>query len=714
MFQTHRLYVTFSCAAVLLIASSVALLSQTTGRRGQALIHERVDENKLVTLAGNTRPEATAEYDLGAVADGLSLDHMMLQLKRAPQQEQAVVQFIAELHNSQSTNFHKWMTAKDFGENYGLAEADVRTVTGWLESHGFVVNNVYPGGLVIDFSGNAGQVRRAFHTTIHNLDVNGVRHIANFNDPQIPEALAPAVAGVVSMHDFLPHKMSRTNYTFTYDRQTYQAVVPADLATIYDFNPLFAKGITGTGQTIAVIEDTDVFSRADWVTFRSAFGLSQYAGTLASAHPAPPSGVNNCGLPGVNPDDVEAGLDAEWASAAAPSAAIVVAACADTAVTFGGFFAIQNLVNASTPPPIMSLSYGTCEAYNGASTNAFINTLYQQAAAEGISVFVASGDDGAASCDAGQFAATHGIGVSAFASTPYNVAVGGTDFSDTLNGATGTYWTLTSSSAATFYGSAKSYIPEIPWNDSCAGSLLANYLGYPTGYGSGGFCSSSTAIADGYVGVVAGSGGPSNCATGAPSSGGVANGTCQGYAKPAWQTGLPGIPNDGVRDLPDVSMFASDGSIWGHYLIFCYSDIVNGGTPCTGAPSNWNYGGGTSFATPVMAGIQALVNQNAGGKQGNPNPVYYALAASTPSAFHSITQGDIDVDCAGPYNCYGFLGTVDYGRGGRIFETTYGGALSVSGASYMPAYAAGASWSFANGIGSVDAYNLVMNWPKGP
>ena len=257
MFQTHRLYLIFSCAAVLLIASSVALLSQTTGRRAQALIHESVDENKLVTLAGNTRPEATAENDLGAVSDGLSLDHMMLQLKRSPQQEQAVVQFIAELHNSQSKNFHKWMTANDFGENYGLAEADIRTVKGWLESHGFMVNNVYPSGLVIDFSGNAGQVRRAFHTTIHNLDVNGVRHIANFSDPQIPEALAPAVAGVVSMHDFLPHKMIRRNYTFTLDRQTYQAVVPADLATIYDFNPLFAKGITGTGQTIAVIEDTD-------------------------------------------------------------------------------------------------------------------------------------------------------------------------------------------------------------------------------------------------------------------------------------------------------------------------------------------------------------------------------------------------------------------------------------------------------------------------
>jgi subtilase family serine protease len=711
MFHTRRMYAIFSCAMVLSIGGAVALFSQTTDRRARALIHERVDETKLVTLTGNTRSEANVENDLGPVSDGLSLDHLTLQLQRSPQQEQAVAQFVDELHNPQSPNFHKWMTASEFGESYGLAQSDIQTIAGWLESHGFVVNFVYPSGMSIDFSGNAGEVRRAFHTTIHNLDVAGVHHIANFGDPQIPEALAPAVAGVISLHDFRPHKMIRSKYTFSFGRQTQQAVVPADLATIYDFNPLFTKGITGAGQTVAVLEDTDVFLRADWVAFRSAFGLAQYtSGSLTSSHPAPPSGTNNCTPPGINGDDIEAALDAEWASAAAPGAAIVVAACADTQVNYGVLIAMQNLVNGSNPPPVVSLSYGVCEVENGASLNKSIYTLFQQAVAEGVSVFVASGDEGAAACDQNQFAATHGIGVDGFASTPYNVAVGGTDFSDVLNGATGKYWSSTNGAT---YGSALSYIPEIPWNDSCAGSLLASYMGYPAGYGSGGFCNSSTAQAGGFLIVVAGSGGPSNCATGAPASFLVANGSCQGYAKPSWQTGLSGIPNDGVRDLPDVSMFASDNPVWGHYLVFCFSDAQEGGTPCTGAPSNWAGGGGTSFAAPVMAGIQALVNQNAGGKQGNPNPVYYALAANTPSAFHSITQGDITVNCVAPYNCYGFLGHVDYGRNGRVFPTTWAGALSVSNTSFSPAYGTGASWSFATGIGSVDAYNLVTNWAKG-
>src|ERR1035437_2226566 len=585
MVPSRRVPTLFLSLSALLVCSSVALISQNTGRRSAALIHDKVDENKLVTLAGNTRSEANVENDLGPVADALSLDHMMLQLKRSPQQEQAAAQLVADLHNPKSPNFHKWLTASEFGKNFGVAEADIQTIAAWLQSHGFTVNSVYPNGMVIDFSGSAGQVRRAFHTSIHNLNVNGVSHIANFSDPQLPAALAPAVAGVVSMHDFQPRAMKRAKYTFNYQGQTNWALVPADLATIYDLNPLFAQGITGAGQTIVVIEDSDLYSSADWNTFRTTFGLDQYtSGSLTTLHPTPASGLNNCSSPGiVAGDDGEAILDAEWASAAAPNAAIVVAACGNTRITFGGFIAMQNIVNSSTPPSIVSISYGNCEAENGASSNASINAMYQQAVAEGISVFVAAGDEGAASCDAGLSSATHGIGVSAYASTPYNVAVGGTDFSDTLDGTTGNYWSTTNTAT---YGSALSYIPEIPWNDSCAGSLLANYLGYTTVYGPSGFCNTNTARRDNLVEMVAGSGGPSNCAASSPGRYGASNGSCLGFAKPGWQTGLDGIPYDGVRDLPDVSLFAADG-VWGHFYVTCWSDVRNGGAACTGAPSNW-------------------------------------------------------------------------------------------------------------------------------
>lgn len=705
MFKRSDFPLVAAWTAALVFPAALAAQSQPS----RVLVVDKVDESKLYRLAGNTRPEANAENDRGLVADDLAMDHMLLQLRRPPEQEQAMEQLIDQLHDPQSPNFHKWLAADQIAQAYGPAQEDIDKVRLWLESHGFTVNLVYSGRVLIDFSGTAGQVRVALHTEIHHLSVNGREHIGNMSDPQIPAALAPVVVGIVSLHDFMPHTMRKAHadYTFRSGGVPTQAVVPADLATIYDFNPLFKEGITGRGQTIVVIEDSDLYSSKDWTTFRSTFGLTQYSsGSLTTVHPEPPGDVNNCFDPGVNSDDGEAIADAEWASAAAPNAAIEVAACGDTSVTFGGLIAMQNLLERAKPPSIMSISYGECEAENGAASNAAFNSVYQQAVMEGVSVFVAAGDEGAASCDSGASAASHGIGVSAYASTPYNVAVGGTDFSDTFAGTNDAYWRSTNSAT---YGSAMSYIPEIPWNDSCASSLLASYDGYTTTYGTDGFCNSSAASQQGLQEVDAGSGGPSGCAAGAPSRYGVVSGTCAGYGKPSWQSAA-GNPADKVRDIPDVSLFAADG-IWGHYYITCYTDLRNGGAPCTGAPSNWAGAGGTSFSSPVFAGIQALVNQKHGA-QGNPNYVYYKLfAKSHADVFHSITVGDIDVNCSGTQNCYGSTGGTRRGPGfGRGPSEAGDGALSISSQSYAPAYRAEPQWNFAVGLGSVDVQKLVNNW----
>ena len=709
--------ISFGVLALLFTGNSASAQVETAPRP-RALINQNIDERKLVELRGNTRSEANAANDRGAVADDFRMDHMLLQMRRSPEQEQALQRFIDELQTEGSPNFHQWITAQEFGARFGLAQQDLDTVTRWLGSHGFEVNVVYPNGMVIDFSGTAGQVRHAFKTEIHQLEVKGEKHVANMSDPWVPAALAPVVAGIVSLHDFMPHSMHKMrgtlpNYTFSGSEGTMYALVPADLATIYNLNPLFAAGYSGQGQTIVVIEDTNVFSTSDWNTFRSTLGLSSYSSaSYSTVYPAPPSGTNNCSNPGVvAPNDGEAILDAEWASAAAPSAAIEMATCADSVTTFGGLIAVQNLINASSQPPaIMSISYGQCETQNGASANAAYNSTYQQAVTEGVSVFVAAGDSGAAGCDDNVSEATHGIGVNAFASTPYNVAVGGTDFSDTYSGTNSTYWNSTNSSS---YGSALSYIPEIPWNNSCADELISTYEGYATPYGSSGFCNSSLG---GYLlTTVAGGGGPSGCATGAPSISGVVSGSCQGWPKPSWQS-VFGNPGDGVRDTPDVALFAANG-LWGHYYVFCWSDTANGGAACSGAPSGWSGAGGTSFASPIMAGIQALVNQKAGGRQGNPNPEYYQLAATEYGVngssscnssngaavavnciFYDVTQADMDVNCTGTANCYLPSGTQ--------------GVLSTSDSSYKPAYGATTGWDFATGIGSVNAANLVNNWPS--
>lgn len=253
--------------------------AQTLGRLARPRITERIDESNLRTLRGNTHPLANAANDRGAVPGSFAMEHMLLQLKRTPAQNQAVEQFLDRLHDTHSAGFHRWLTPAQFGEQFGVAQQDLDTITEWLRSRGFVVNTIYPGGMAIDFSGTAAQVREAFHTGIHRLEAAGQTHIANMSDPEIPAALAPVVAGVVSMHDFKPHEMSRkgrAKFTFQSGGQTVQAITPGDLAAIYNLSPLFAGGATGKGQTIAVIEDTQLYSADDWNTFRSTFGLTQY------------------------------------------------------------------------------------------------------------------------------------------------------------------------------------------------------------------------------------------------------------------------------------------------------------------------------------------------------------------------------------------------------------------------------------------------------
>jgi subtilase family serine protease len=681
------------------------------GTHSRALITSAINESSRVTLEGNTRPEANAKNDRGRVSDDFAVEHMQLQLRRPAEQEEALQQYIEELHEPSSANYHQWLTAQQFGERYGLAKEDLDAITGWLQGHGFKVNVVYTSRMAIDFSGTAGMVRQAFRTEIHQLEVKGKSHIANMSDPRIPAALAPAVVGITSLHNFKPHAMNRpkANYTFISGGLTYEALVPADLATIYNLNPLFTAGTTGTGQVIVVVEDTN-FKAADWTNFRSKFGLTKYTGgKLVQVHPAS-TPTNNCTNPLINPDDFEASLDAEWASAAAPNAAIELISCADTTTTFGGIIAIQNLLNASAKPPaVLSMSYGECEALTGAAANATFNAAFQQAVTAGVSVFVSSGDDSAAGCDRDASVATHGVAVTGWGETIYNVSVGGTDFGDTFAGTNATYWNSTNTST---FESAKSYVPEIPWNESCAGTLLAFFeTGSKITYGSSGFCNTTTG--EEFLSDIGGSGGASRCATGAPSVAGVVSGTCEGYAKPSWQVGF-GVHKDGVRDVPDVSLFASNG-FWGHYYVICYSDLVNGGAPCTGAPDGWAGGGGTSFASPIVAGIQALVNEKMGARQGNPNIVYYKLAAAeygttgsptcnstlgngaaSTCVFYDVTQGDMDVNCTGTHNCYTPSGT--------------NGVLSASDKAYQPAYAATKGWDFATGWGTINAANLVSQW----
>jgi hypothetical protein len=660
------------------------------------LVTQAVDEGRRVVLRGNTHPMARAGNDLGEAPAGLAMQRMMLVLGRSGDQEATLDELMEEQQVKGSANYHRWLTPDEFGRRFGLGDGDLAAVTGWLRGHGLVVSGVSRGRTVVEFSGTAGQVEEAFGTSIHQYGVNGKTYWGNASDPSLPAALAGAVKGVVTLHNFprqshatlvqMPKGVKRVAngpvplFTFKAGSDTYYGVGPMDFATIYNVAPLWTAGIDGTGQTIAIVGQSNI-NLTDVAQFRSLFGLPVKA----------PVVILNGPDPGVDGDEPEAVLDVSWSGAVARGATIDLVVSATTNAALGVDLSAEYIVDNNLAP-VLSESYGICESALGSGGNAFYNVLWQQAAAQGITVAIAAGDGGAAGCDDfnTETAASEGVAVSGFASTPYNVAVGGTDFDQTAATA-GNYWAAANTAGTE--SSAKGYIPETTWNDSCAAA------------GAGGCAAGTTGD-----NIVAGSGGRSACAT---SVGGV----CAGYPKPAWQTGL-GVPADGVRDLPDVSLFASNGAN-GSFYIMCEADLnfLFGSVPCSLANDLFVGIGGTSAAAPAFAGVMALVNAKmsateANARQGNANYVLYKMAAGSGAScnsttagtsggscvFYDVTKGNDSVPCyAGTANC----GAAPAGGYGVLIDPRNVGT---------PAFTTSAGYDLATGLGSLNANNLVNAW----
>ncbi len=712
-------------------------------------IAQPVNDSKLVVLSGTLHPLARLQYDRGVAPASLPMDHMLLVLKRSPQQQAALDSLLAEQQDRNSPNYHKWLTPAQFGAEFGASDQDIQTITSWLKSQGFTVNSVSSGRTVIDFSGTAATVQGAFHTAIHRYVLpDGTQHWANSTNIEIPAALTPVVAGVRSLDNFFPqplhHAAVRPAFTYNYGAPCVSAtnntcydVTPGDFDTIYNV-PATA---TGAGETIAIVSDSDV-SATDLAQFRSLFGLPAMAASGPTGAPGacssgpcfvqfvPPNQTD----PGIQSsgNESEAILDAEWAGATAPEASVWLVSSADTMTTFGGDLSATYVVNCdslnlnyasdcpnpnpvSVPAHVLSDSYGQCESTLGATNNMFYSNLWSQAATEGITVVVASGDSGSADCDAyvgnTPEPATQGLAVNGVASTPYDVAVGGTDFDQSSDPSQ--FWSATNAGMG---ASALGYIPETAWNDSCTNAAFGND---PIG-------DCNSANNSGYVFTLAGGGGPSTCAT-------FSGSNCSaGYPKPCWQMATltapctkPGTatPSDGVRDIPDISFFASNGFSGSAYIV-CEADTPLGTPPGQGgeacslsqppassaSQASFEEDGGTSVAAQAFAGIAALIDQQlGGGGQGNIDQYLYNIAgtagntcasAASPAAncvFYDVTSGTISQPCAygtspSP-NCVG-TGTETYG----VLES--GGNL---------AYNAGAGYDYATGLGSINVANLFCN-----
>lgn len=633
----------FRCEGLSLLAALLICALPCLAQKGQPdRIAGPIDTNQMVTLTGHVHPMAQAQYDKGPVDASQEMGYVTLLIKPTASQQAAVQQLLAEQHDQSSKNYHKWLTPEQYADRFGLSQNDIRSMQTWLQSQGFTVVQTARGRNWIAFSGTAAQVESTFHTAIHSYNVNGEKHMANVSAPQIPSALAGIVTGLRGLTDFHPRALGvhmvapnkmfpapiiRPDYTLSGSH----FLAPDDVATIYNIAPLYTAGFNGTGQKVVIVGQTDI-TTSDITEFRAGFGLP----------PSSPTVVLVGADPGHTPDEVEADLDLEWVGAVARGATVIYVNSTD--VFTSAYDAIDN-----NRAPVISMSYGLCEAQDAFF---IISDEAELAKANtfGITFMASSGDSGSASCDLDtQASANMGLAVNFPASSVSVTGVGGTTFSE----GSGTFWNGTNGSTGS---SAISYIPEIGWNDTAFnGSLSAS------------------------------GGGKSSC--------GLVNGASActgGFPKPSWQVAT-GVPTDGVRDVPDVSIAASadhDG------YIFCTRITTSTGTCDAGIATaislHNSIVGGTSASSPVFAGMVTILNQFAVTNGvlttpgfGNLNTQLYPLAQSTPTAFHDVTTGNNIVPCqTGTTGC-------------------------PSSAPFQYGYSAATGFDLVTGLGSVDANVLA-------
>jgi len=624
--NTHRLGIVCTVVAAFMLTC----FAQTTSIPSR--ITQAVDNNDRVALPGNTHHLARLEFDRGPAPDSSPADRVLLVLRRSSAQQAELNAFLDEQQTGGSLNFHHWLTPQQFGERFGPSNQDLETVTQWLKSRGFHIEHIAAGRTVIEFSGNAGQVRDTFHTEIHRYQINGENYWANASDPEIPIALAPVIIGIATLHNF----PSKPAHNVNGSPQVHE-LSPSDVATIYNLTPLYEAGIDGSRTSIAVIGDGNL-NLQDVIDFRKLFGLPYN----------PPEIILN----GVQPGQLgavtkEAVLDASWTGAIAPNAAIKFVLSTSTNTTNTQDLSEEYIVENNLAD-VVSESLVNCEHEVTAAHAAELAQFREQAAAQGMTFVVSTGDSGPYGCANFDTAKTvtnsDVVSVNARASSPYVIAVGGTQFDE--GSSAQNYWAERDNAV---YGSALRYVPEHVWNDSCPESGCTN------------------------SNIRAGSGGSSTI-----------------FERPSWQIGVPGIPSGSYRLIPDVSMTASGDH--DPYMI-CLNASCQ---PDNQGHFQFAVAGGTSASTPAFAGIMALVVQRAHSRLGNANYVLYKLAAAED---YSQCNGS---DAGNPPASNCIFNDITLGSNAVSGEPGAGTSTAK--------FQAGFGYDLATGLGSVNAANLATAW----
>lgn len=633
----HQL-IAISISALLMLATSAS--AQVRNR-----IAQNIADTEPVMVAPQ-HPLAQAAFDQGRVEGSMKINHAAIVFRLSATQQAALDKLLAEQQDPHSANYRKWLTPEQYAARFGMSDGDLAKVSAWLSSQGLTVDGYSRARTQVFFSGSAAQVENAFRTQFNRYLVNGELHFANATELYVPAALSSTVLGFRGLDDFRPRpRVHLAQPKFTSHVSGNHFIAPGDFATIYNVQPLYDAGLDGTGIKIAVVGQSLIAagnSTTDLDAFRAAAGLPKKDPTFVQVTGSGTATILSSG------DQTESLLDLEWSGAVAKNADIIFVF---TGSNEGAFDSIQFAIDQNLAP-VISSSYGICEAQFGSGLAAF-RTIIQQGNAQGQTLIGPAGDSGAADCEIQTATvAINGLAVDVPASIPEVTGVGGSEFTgdaaatltgtapNTVAGATG-FWSG-SNGTADAISSALSYIPEMGWNDTTAGSTFS--------------------------------------ATG----GGVST----VFAKPSFQTAL--TPADGQRDVPDVALNASPDH--DPTLICAQGSCVTGFRDASG---NLDVVGGTSVGAPTFAAIVAILNQATQSTGlGNINPTIYSLAASTPTAFHDITTGNNIVPCSS--------GTPTTGPASARCPTT---------APFTIGFNAGVGYDLVTGLGSIDANKLVTSWP---
>jgi subtilase family serine protease len=624
-------------------------------------ITSEISSTEMSPLKGSLHPLAKAQFDAGRLVADTKLSGITIVFNRSAAQQAGLDALIAAQLNPASPLYHHWVTPDQFAARFGMSDSDLDKMENWLQQQGFVIDSVARSKNAIRFSGTVRQVEAAFSTEMHNYKINGVQHFAASTELSVPAAIAPTILGIRNLDDFRPkshavmNKNARPRPAFTSSESGNVYFAPGDIATVYNIKPVYSSGNNGNGQSIAVVGQSAV-ALSDIENFQNAAGLSVKDPTLVLM---PGTGSSTVYAGG---DEGESDLDLEWSGAIAPGADIYFVYVGSD-FNYSAADALQYAIDQKIAP-IISTSYGECEAYLAGSTlgsglalEPTLESALQQAASQGQTIMAASGDSGSTDCFVGVGAGNpplseqEALAVDYPASSPYVTGVGGTEVSQAnpayLTAGDG-YWEAKSSSD--IISSALQYIPEVAWNEDLVNCGQADCLG-----ATGGGASSL-------------------------------------FTKPTWQTGVPGIPSDGKRDVPDIAVNASP-DLPGY--LFCTGDqsfwSQGQNASCTSGFRDASTGlltlvGGTSMGGPIFSGMLALINQqqNYSSGQGLINPTLYALAANSTtyaSAFHDITSGNNDCT-AGSADCSSTAG-----------------------------FSAGAGYDQVTGLGTINLANLAAAWP---